>query len=1232
MGAEWKNKTANRGSLVIGPLRKGERHEISTTDIQADEWLNMRNFYPTPRGLRRGPHVAAANSAGVNTAATATQSFQRSDLLYNYVALSDSAGYAMQDARTGFQLSQMCWSSMGSNTERNIIITIAGDTLSATIAGTYTADGVTYNYYFDASFMIEPGDRIFSPADPTLTSLIKSVSATTITFDATEHNVPATVTQLCILYKWQSATFPASLGYYIDTVNIGAVSDPGRIAASQQPTVIEPPVMLLTSLGRPLVFSSARNGQTAYSNRYGFEGYVALRDGGAAGTCGYPLDADTVIKSVSARTIEAFRGFVYLANTYEVGYATATGAAWAGVAYSPTLNVYAAITTGGKYAAVTSGTTWLMRLLPVEQNWTDVCWSVYLAAFVAIATGSSIIATSADGYTWVAHTLTGVVNGNKVCSIDTANLIAIAGDAGVYTLTDLHNITTVRNVSASYNYKAIATDAATVANTIGYNSAVGYRLTPIGSATTAVSGTIRAVCFNSNLLLFFRLNSAVIESSSDGVTWNAVGSIGATLSGAFMEFIPTHNTMVVVGYDASYYYAYVSDVTGATWSRSKRQSSLGHTIQSRIAVDGSGNCVYGVTSSVSYCYESTDGGTTWLTKTPPTSAGYARDVIYNTTTSAWIWATTTTLYSSANLTTWSVLGTAPAGVIANLAWSPTLSLYVVTTSNNIYSTPTGTTWTARVTTTTARTVNWWSTLGIFTVGYYTSVDGVAWITSTTNDYGTARAFYPAIGVFSTETGGVGGYSRLTLYGTAATLPSTANWTAAAYHVAAAIYVTVAYASDKAAYSADGGATWTAKTLPSSANWLSVCASSGIANKFVAVASGTTGASSADGSTWTARTLSETGTYRSVCYGATAGYFMAVANGNTVNTYSADGASWVDVSLFSTILWQQYGNRIRWSLSSNPRRFTNVTSYIDLPEQGGQIIKLLSDGQRMIAYLKTTIYYGVATNDPVAPFAFLKLETGGVGLEAQLGVCRIQNMHIFVGRNNVYLLDNLQLAQIGDQIVDPVIRKLNNNKVTQCFYDETANGIVFGFAVNSASAIDQIWLLKLDTKSWSCLRANRAIQCLSGYYVAESEQPYRHRAFAVSNGSAVLEQDQLTATTYEASLETGDLSFEFSDQVKEFFRLKLNIDENEFGVTRTASILFDVSYSTDFGKTYKRIADQLRIPINQQEGYVNFRAIGNFIRFKFVSSSNVAPYTITSYTIDMKMMQPAQTLKLAGGII
>ncbi len=1261
----WNDKKGNRGSLVIGPLVKGERHEISSTDIQPDEWLNLRNVTPTKRGLRRESATENANSSGTNTIAGAVQAFQRLDQVRNYASLGNAAGYAMPSARSGFLASQFAWSSMGSTTGRNIVITIAADTLSATIAGTYITGGVTHNYQFDGTFMLEVGDRLFDPLNPSNTSLIASVTSGTLTFAASEHAVPSTCTTLNILYKWQSQGYPASLGYFVDVIQIGAVTDTGRTPATLDPVTIPAPALITTSLGRPIEVSVAIGGKTKLNNAEGFEGLLSLRDDGANGFSHYPVDSDTVVKAISARTGEMFRGFLYLANTRELAAVVAATVDWVDVAYGG--GVFVAICGSGNVAGYSAaGTTWVKTTLPASRTWAKVCYSTYLGKFIAVASNSTVGAQSTDGITWTSFTLPAASAWTDVVSFEKLRIVVAFENSSTSAYHSADLITWTSFTMPGSAHKCSATLGSTAALVTMGSSATGdllrYSTLP-GSAGTILGYDNYAkagIAYDSSAARFVSAALEVstgilrIYYSSTGASWTLLSSMtpdtDITTCNLYVSYNATYNTITihVASLDAKLR-SYVSTDSGVTWTTKISASSI--ISATRMAISTTGVMVFATSSGTgSYATRSSaDGGVNWTTTA---QTYYLYDIIYDSTNNRFIAGTgnSGSITTSADGTTWNVptaIDGASVLPVHSLAWNTKLGMLIMFRDDSS-SSPGAKLYRS-------------TDLAAFTGGstYYSPkicvynsmaelfefVDGVgesrfSYDGATYSSSGPMSSSNISSVAFATNSAkGVCGftyaartilYINVVLSGTAITLAANRDWRDVAWSTDLSIFAAVAYGTDKGQSSTDG-VTWTERTMPSNSNWVSVDSSTKT-QKFVAVALGGTAAgSSTNGTSWTARTLPSSFNWRAVASGDADTIYIAVANSAATGAKSTDGTTWAAQTLFDTSLWAQYGTRIRWSLGSDPRNFTNVLNYLDLPEQNSQIIKLLSDGQRLMAYLSNTIYYAVATGDANLPFTFLKLETGGIGLAAQLGICRVKDAHIFVGRNNVYAISNLQIVAIGDPIVDVTIRKLQNTVITQCYYNEARNCVVFGFAVASPTYIDEIWILNLDTKSWSCLAKGLSLTTLSGYYALDTDGTWKMRNFTIdSSGVAELQSSELTVNADSTILETGDLSFENSDNVTEYFRLKLNIDENEFGATRVASITFAVAYSTDFGKTYKQIPGVLRIPVGQQEGYINFRAMSNYIRFRLTSTSSVAPYTITSYTIDMKLMAPSQNLRLSGG--
>jgi len=139
------------------------------------------------------------------------------------------------------------------------------------------------------------------------------------------------------------------------------------------------------------------------------------------------------------------------------------------------------------------------------------------------------------------------------------------------------------------------------------------------------------------------------------------------------------------------------------------------------------------------------------------------------------------------------------------------------------------------------------------------------------------------------------------------LPSTGSWNAVGY--GANCWIAVKSGSTEAAISEDGGVSWsvTAASLPSTSTWDSVAYGGGY---WVVLASGTNKAAwSVDkGATWTAVTLPSTSDWSSVAYGNNRFVAVSATNG-TVAAYSIDGGqTWTASTLPSTAGWShiEYG--------------------------------------------------------------------------------------------------------------------------------------------------------------------------------------------------------------------------------------------------------------------------------------------------------------------------------------
>lgn len=335
----------------------------------------------------------------------------------------------------------------------------------------------------------------------------------------------------------------------------------------------------------------------------------------------------------------------------------------------------------------------------------------------------------------------------------------------------------------------------------------------------------------------------------------------------------------------------------------------------------------------------------------------------------------------------------------------------------------------------------------------------------------------------------------------------------------------------------------------------------------------------------------------------------------------------------------YPNRVRWSSSFDPLTdWTNTLSFLDLPNANGAIVKLLTHKQFLMAYCETGIFYGSLSGDPALPVTFQELNTDNTGLVGVRAICQAKQIHFFCGRENVYMLDGLAVQPIGDPIVQQTLRACLNASYIQMVYDARKQRILVGFPLADGANIDTVYALSLETQAWT-LAFSRSTKILTNaqssrlqgvfttndIYITSLGFPNVYTLLKEQADSAV----PASATGVDVIFETGDIGGNDLSQIKEFFGLWVKVAENQAGATRTLAIAFTVALSTDHGVTYIQLPSPLYILPNKQEGYATFKRISNHLRIKLTSSTLVAPYTLVSYTVDVKGMQATESLLTQG---
>jgi len=194
-----------------------------------------------------------------------------------------------------------------------------------------------------------------------------------------------------------------------------------------------------------------------------------------------------------------------------------------------------------------------------------------------------------------------------------------------------------------------------------------------------------------------------------------------------------------------------------------------------------------------------------------------------------------------------------------------------------------------------------------TAAAYSADKGISWSATSLPSSGTWSAVHYYGGYFVAVRSGsnAGAYSTDGQSWQASTLPATANWADITTGVvgSSTVWVTVASASNTAAYSVDNGVSWVAMgNLPANTTWSAVEFGN---NRFFAVASGGTQAAiSTNGTTWSSVTLPTSANWNCIAYGDD--NFVVIANGGTqaLTSFTGETGSFTDRSMTASSSWEE----------------------------------------------------------------------------------------------------------------------------------------------------------------------------------------------------------------------------------------------------------------------------------------------------------------------------------------
>jgi hypothetical protein len=338
-------------------------------------------------------------------------------------------------------------------------------------------------------------------------------------------------------------------------------------------------------------------------------------------------------------------------------------------------------------------------------------------------------------------------------------------------------------------------------------------------------------------------------------------------------------------------------------------------------------------------------------------------------------------------------------------------------------------------------------------------------------------------------------------------------------------------------------------------------------------------------------------------------------------------------------------RMLWSQALDKTNFgPGQSQYLDLPYLPGKLKRILTLGQLLVAYFDDALYVGQPTNysGNTLPYAFLRLDTGGVGLAGMKAVVPWMNGHFFVGDDDIYYLgSSLQLERIGTAIARDYVRYQANRAGAYAVADPLHSRILFGIPdvtgtfsrilafdyISKAWSVDEFTTLSflarkdlIFSETWDSILTVPPYTWDTGMGIYPAwDQISQSAGFAppVYTGqlNKVFFYDENARVDggnvpIATTLVTGARNEDLAGHNKTWLEFRLKLDR-----VCSVDVTFTVEGSKDGGVTWTALSSRLlTIKAGYDEGQMQFRFTNDVAMFRAKSNTVVEQYAVQAFTV------------------
>lgn len=180
--------------------------------------------------------------------------------------------------------------------------------------------------------------------------------------------------------------------------------------------------------------------------------------------------------------------------------------------------------------------------------------------------------------------------------------------------------------------------------------------------------------------------------------------------------------------------------------------------------------------------------------------------------------------------------------------------------------------------------------------------------------------------------------------------------------------------------------------------------------------------------------------------------------------------------------------LEMSNAGNPEAYGDGL-YYDLLNTNDEIVGMKSLGQNIIIYKTESISVAFPTGSADDPLQFKQNHINGIGTPTIRTVADFGNFHIFMGNDNVYKFDGMQIIPIGTEVVNTMLHELNPGMAHRAFSLAMRNKHLYLlFIPTSADYPNKVYVYNYLDSTWTIWEFAHQMTA-AGYWFSDSSETW-----------------------------------------------------------------------------------------------------------------------------------------------